>query len=187
LHYVTNDQRAIIRLAMRKITALGYRRIGFATPPAWDRLLDGAFSAGFAGEQVLLDPADQIPIMPCADTTPVGALRWKVDLAEAHAAFAKWYRRYKPEVIIGYGQIVLPRLQQLELRVPQDVAFVDIVLEDRTGQLAGVKHNSARVGEVAVEMVAGQLQHGVRGIPSVPMATLVQGSWYDGASLPART
>jgi len=184
LHYVTNDQRAIVRLAVRKVIASGYRRIGFAIPAAWDRLLDRAFSAGFAGEQALLDPADAVPTLPCADTTEIGESRWPVNHAEAHEVFTKWYRRHLPEVIIGYGPIVRPRLEQLGLRVPQDVAFVDIVLEDCSGAVAGVRHNSHRVGEVAVELVAGQLQHGIRGVPSVPMATLVQGSWFDGATLP---
>src|SRR5690606_4287892 len=32
LHNVTNDQRAIIRLAMRRVIAAGYRRVGFVFP-----------------------------------------------------------------------------------------------------------------------------------------------------------
>src|SRR5690606_28938960 len=35
LHNVTNDQRAIVRLAMRRVIAAGYRRIGFVFPGVW--------------------------------------------------------------------------------------------------------------------------------------------------------
>ena len=67
------------------------------------------------------------------------------------------------------------------------MAFADIFVEQADGKTAGVLQNSERVGEIAVEVLAGQLLQNIRGIPTVPTATLVEGTWIDGTSLPRRT
>src|SRR5688572_14130805 len=51
LHNVTNDQRAIIQLAMQRVTAAGYRRIGLVIPSWWDHGVRLAWSAGFLAMQ----------------------------------------------------------------------------------------------------------------------------------------
>ena len=42
--------------------------------------------------------------------------------------FQAWFEKYRPEVIISKGSFVLPALQAMGLRVPKDVAFVDVPL-----------------------------------------------------------
>jgi len=68
--------------------------------------------------------------------------------------------------------------------VPRDVAFVDVFLEDFTGATAGVKQNHMTVGALAVEILAGQLQHNKYGVPEIPTTTYVEGTWHDGATCP---
>jgi LacI family transcriptional regulator len=70
-------------------------------------------------------------------------------------------------------------------RVPWDVAFVDVFLEDFTGQAAGMRQNHRVVGAVAVELLAGQLQHNKFGVPDLPNTTYVEGTWFDGKSCPS--
>jgi LacI family transcriptional regulator len=98
-------------------------------------------------------------------------------------AFRAWLRQYRPEVLISKEQFVQPRLAELGLTVPRDIAFAEIFL-DPDGQTAGVRHNCERVGELAVEILDGQLQHYSYGVPSFPTTTLVEGTWFDGKSLP---
>jgi hypothetical protein len=66
------------------------------------------------------------------------------------------------------------------------VAFADLFLGGAEETFAGVRHNSERVGEVATEMLVRLMQENVCGTPAVPTATLVEGVWCDGPSLPAR-
>lgn len=183
LHNVTNDQRAIVRLAMRRVIASGYRRVGFVFPTAWDRGVDLAWSAGFLAEQQMLAPEDRIPMHLVADAPVVAG----EPATKGREAFERWYRRHRPEALISYGPFVLPHLEALGLKVPSDVAFVDVLLGgESNGRIAGVRQNSRRVGELAVEILAGQMQQNTFGIPQFPTATLVEGTWFDGDSLPKR-
>ena len=186
LHTVTNDHRAIIQLATRRVIAAGYRRIGFVMPSWWDRFADLAWSAGFLAEQQALAPEERIPILQFSEVTldrPTGG--GPRETAVSRTAFSEWFHRYRPEVLISKEQFVQPSLAALRLKVPRDVAFAEIFL-DPDGMTAGVRHNCERVGELAVESLDGQLQHYTYGVPSFPTTTLVEGTWFDGESLPPR-
>ena len=165
---VTNNQLQIIRLAMQKLLAAGYRRIGFVMDEGWDITVDHLWQAGFLWEQQKLPVKDRLP----------------PHLLPAKEGFKDWYARHRPDVVVSKGEFVLPRFAELGLKVPRDVAFVDIFLEDLSGATAGVRQNHATVGALAVEMLAGQLQHNKYGVPVIPTTTYVEGTWFDGKSCP---
>ncbi len=184
LHIVTNDQRSILRQVVGKVRAAGYRRVGLVLHREWDRGVDYAMSSGFTGEQHAIPAGERVPIHYIEKFEPPADEKWggRAPLAKLDA----WLKRYRPDAVIGYGPAVLPRLQELGLTVPRDLAFADMLLQETDGRIAGVRHNCRRVGELAVELLAGQLQHHSYGLPPFPTATMVEGTWFDGASLPAR-
>jgi len=188
LHNVTNDQCSIIRLAMRKVIERGYRRIGCIMHRGWDHSVDHLWTAGFLAEQSRLAAGDQVPMLVFPEAEPVDA--WmaesKEDVAVSTAAFAAWYEAHRPEVIISKRSFVARACSDLKLRVPRDVALVDLFLEDDSGTTAGVRQNHATVGALAVEVLAGQLHHHKYGVPEIPTTTYVEGTWFDGKSCPAR-
>jgi LacI family transcriptional regulator len=114
--------------------------------------------------------------------------RWykesKADVTPDPKPFDDWMKRYRPEVVISKASFVLPLFERLGLRVPHDGAFVDLFLGEFSGKTAGVRQNHARVGALAVELLAGQLQHNKFGVPQVPTTTFVEGTWYNGSSCP---
>jgi LacI family transcriptional regulator len=187
LHTVSNDQRAIIQLAMQRVTAAGYTRIGLVMPSWWDDCVDLAWSAGFLAEQSRLPAKDHIPILffsvPADEPHPPQPFPSPVPAS----VFEEWLREHRPEVLISYAPFVLPRLEAAGLRIPQDIAFVDLFLLGPSGRTAGVRHNCARVGEMAVEVLDGQLQQNTFGLPEFQTATLIEGTWFDGESLPMRS
>jgi len=185
LHNVTNDQRAVIRLAVRRVLAAGYRRIGFALHRLWDHGVDLAWSAGFLAEQQAIAPTDRIPIFKFPDSLPHDTSTHLNHLAP-RAPFEVWLRRHRPDVLISTANFVKPHLDALGLVVPRDLAFADILLDTFDGKIAGVRQNCRRVGELAIEILAGQLQQHAFGVPQFPTATLVEGTWFDGESLPSR-
>lgn len=187
LHTVTNDQRAIIRLAMRRVRAAGYRRIGLVMPRSWDDFVDRAWSCGYLGEQQDFAASEQIPILFYVEEAPAGGGGEGPGDAVPVRVFKSWFERYRPEVLISYRPLLLPTLSALGLAVPRDVAYVDIFLNPPDGATAGVRENCFRVGELAVEILAGQLEQHTFGVPELPTATYVEGTWFDGASLPLRT
>jgi LacI family transcriptional regulator len=188
LHNVTNNQCDIARLAIQKVMAAGYRRIGFVMHRGWDHAVDHLWTAGCLCEQQTLLAKERIPPHLFPDLNPVE--RWlnegKSDVLPDVEPFAKWLERYKPEVILSKASFVLPIFKKLGLRVPKDIAFVDLFLEEFKGETAGVRQNHEAVGALAVELLAGQLQHNKFGVPEIPTTTYVEGTWFDGASCPPR-
>ncbi len=187
LPIITNDQRAIIQLAVRRAIAAGYRRIGFVMDRSWDHSVDLAWSAGFLAEQQRQEPDERIPMLSFPTILPdeqrvTDNERWvpRVD-------FEKWLEQHSPEVIISKGSFVQTRLKELGISIPNDLAFVDLFLERLDGKTAGVRQNHTRVGELAVEVLTSQLQQHRYGLPEIPTCTLVEGTWSDGESMPDRS
>jgi len=189
LHTVTNNQCDVARLAMQKVIGAGYRRIGFVMHRGWDLTADHLWSAGFLCEQQALAPRERIPMHLFPEPEPVE--RWLNEegalVSPDPKTFMEWFRKYRPEVVISKASFVLPIFEKMGLKVPEDVAFVDIFNEDTSGRVAGVKQNHTTVGALAVEILAGQLQHNKYGVPSIPTTTHVEGTWYDGATCPKLT
>lgn len=189
LHNVTNNQCDIVRLAMQKVIAAGYRRIGFVMHRGWDHTVDHFWMAGYLCEQQVLAPKERIPAHLFPEPEPVE--RWlnegKSDVVVDRDSFAKWFEKYRPEVIISKASFVQPVLKEMGLRVPRDVAFVDVFWEQSDGKVAGVEQNHTTVGGLAVEILAGQLQHNKYGVPEIPTTTYVEGTWHDGETCPVRT
>ena len=188
LHNVTNNQCGIVRLAMQRLMAAGYRRIGFVMHRGWDHSVDHLWTAGFLCEQANLAPADRIPMLlfPAAHPVEAWMAESQADIAAPADVFKPWFRKHRPEVLISKASFVEPALAALGLRVPEDVAFVDVFREDDSRRTAGVRQNHATVGALAVEILAGQLHHNKYGVPEIPTTTYVEGTWFDGASCPMR-
>jgi LacI family transcriptional regulator len=167
---VTNNQLQIIRLAMQQVLSRGYRRIAFVMDEGWDISVDRLWSVGFLWAQQELPVEQRLPIYLFPNSKPL----------------PQWLEEQRPEVIISKAEFVLPALEKLGWRIPDDIAFADLFLEE-TGQWAGVRQHSREVGALAIEILAGRLQHNIRGVPAVPTTTFVDGTWCDGASCPARS
>jgi LacI family transcriptional regulator len=186
LHNVTNNQCDIARLAMQKVIAAGYRRIGFVMHRGWDHAVDHLWTAGYLCEQQALTGRERIPAHLFPEPEPVE--RWlnesKSEVFPEPEAFVEWFEKYQPEVVISKASFVLPIFKKMGLAVPKDVAFVDVFLDDFSGKTAGVKQNHTTVGALAVEILAGQLQHNKYGVPEIPTTTYVEGTWHNGASCP---
>ncbi|MEZ5277454.1 MAG: LacI family DNA-binding transcriptional regulator [Opitutaceae bacterium] len=170
LAMVTSDQMNAVRIAVQRALAAGYRRIGFVMDDGYDITVDRLWSAGFVWEQQAIHPADRIPAYMIPGNAPLN----------------EWIREHRPDVIIGKAEWVLPTLNGMGLAVPRDMSFIDVFLEDATGELAGVRQNHCSVGAAAVDILSGLIRHNSRGIPEIPIRTLIEGTWVDGRSLPGR-
>ena len=151
-------------------------------PYWWDNFADQAWSAGFLAGQVRWPAESRIPILwygsPDPRSSPTGR---PVDLA----TFANWFERFQPDAIVSCAPFVRGQIDQLGLSIPRDVAYVDLFLGNAGHGVAGVRENCERVGEIATELLIGQMRQNSRGLPDVATATLVEGSWVDGETLPA--
>lgn len=183
LHHVTHDRFSVIRLAMQHVRAAGYQRPGFAMLRQWDLGADMAWRAGFLVEQRMLAAADQLPPFVFPDSPPAGA---EIDPVAVRRAFAAWLQHVQPDVLISTEALVKPHLDALGITTPRDLAFVDVQVQHADGRTAGVRQNCRRVGELGVDLLTRELQQHALGVPEFPTTTLVEGTWFDGDSLPRR-
>jgi LacI family transcriptional regulator len=170
LPIVTNDQISIVRLAVEKATDAGYERIGFVIDEGWEVTVDNLLCTGFLGQQRFFSPDQRIKPLVLSE--------------RPEQTLDEWITANRPEVIISYSGLVLPTLQAIGLKVPDDIAFIDIFVEDDSGQIAGVRQNCEAVGAIAIGLLADRIRNNMCGIPEIPTRTLVEGSWIDGKSLP---
>lgn len=173
LHHVTENHFETAWRSMRKCLEYGYFRIGFVFSESNDspRVGDRWLSA-FLGQQLKLPESLRIP--PCPQVPPT------------FEDFKIWYQQYKPEVILtSHAQPLISWLKDMKLRVPQDVAIVDLQAEWQL-DCAGVYYEPAKIGTLAVEMLVGLMHRNETGIPTDTHETLLSGVWRDGWSLPNR-
>ena len=187
LNQVTVDPVGVVRLAMRQVLYAGYRRIGLVLPHRWDKLTDQVWSAAFHAEQYRCHLRDKLPILHLQ--SPVDELSAEEisphDAANDAASLLRWCRQYRPDVVLGPAPALLGHIRRSGFQVPGDFAYVDLALAG-PGHAAGVWVDEEKVGELAVEMLAGQLQQNSFGLPAAAAVTAIGGTWCDGATLPAK-
>lgn len=184
LHRVMDDHTGAIRQAMKRMLAGGYERIGLVLPQSCDALCDRACSAAFLGEQGRFAERHRVPPLVYGSG---GGTQSSGDQPVALAMLDEWLRRYRPEAVIGFGPLLPNQLAALGRRVPRDLAYADLSLDQPDGTIAGIRENAEKVGEVAAEILIAQMQQNARGIPDVATTTLVEGAWHEGDSLPCPT
>lgn len=184
IHRVTTDPAANMRLALNRARDAGYRRPGLVLPQVCDDSCDGAWSHGFAAEEARTGGgADAVPICRVRGTLPAGAEPLAPDEVEAER-MRRWIERHRPDVLLGWNRWIRPLLDSLGLRVPRDVAFIDLDRGDAVEDAAGIRQHHRAIGAMAVDRVVHLLLHNLRGTPAVATRTLVEGTWCEGGTLP---
>jgi len=171
LHRVANHQFRAMRLTMRQLRRLGYRRKGLAMPASFDQRIDHQWIGGFLMEQRRSKLADRVPPFLIEDKN------WN------EANFRKWFLRHRPDVILSQQIKILDWLHNLGREVPQHVGFVHLNCPDQSGRIAGIYQNSPVIGQVAVDFLVGMIQRNERGIPTLAHTLLVEGTWVEGATV----
>jgi LacI family transcriptional regulator len=188
VHNVTNHQIDIIRLAMRKVREIGYRRIGFVMHRGWDHAVDHNWMAGYLGGEQEIPEEDRLPayIYPALHPEHLWLKENNAGIVPDPHDFQKWYRRHKPDVILSNHNFVAPVFKTLRLKIPRDVAFADLFLAEFSGGTAGVRQNHEAVGALAVQLIASELSGNRRGISEFATTTFIEGTWFPGATCPPR-
>ena len=163
LNYVCNDQYFTTLETVKKLTANGYRRPGLIMCEDLDRNLSYKFSAGYQKGHELYIGGRTIPVIEPG----------KNGISE----FDRWWRKYKPDVIIAINPWPIQWAKQLKRKI-------NLVSIDRNPFMMkwpGMDQNNEAIGAAAVEQLIGQIHRNERGIPPVAKCVLIQSSWHDAA------
>jgi DNA-binding LacI/PurR family transcriptional regulator len=175
-HVVTADHVANTMLAFERIRERGYRRIGFVTDETDLKYRGHLFEGGYLTAQRLVDPEERLPVFTLNDIEP--HLR--------SAELLGWLKSNQVDAIITNLAAVPDMLDEVGIRVPDDVALATTTLLDTTIS-AGIDQHPVEVGRVGFLMLKSLLNDGSRGVPEIFRQNLVEGSWVDGDSVPDRS
>ena len=175
LSFACSDQYALALEAFEKALQLGYRRPAMVLDGVIDELIDGRFTAGFLTGQSRLVP-------PRQRTQPfyqVAAAR------KDRRLFAGWLEKNRPDVIFTLYHEVKSWLQDLGLRVPQDIGLIQYEWRAHHPHWAGMDQRNDLVGAAAMDMLISMVHHNERGVPENPRATMIGSRWVDGTTVRA--
>lgn len=172
-HYITCAQTTNTILAFEQMYERGYERIGFVGMYAPKKVL----CAGASFAQLALPEAQRLPLL-LFNINEENAVR-KQRLSE-------WLNKTKPDAILTDLPDIDVMLQDLSIRVPDDLGLAATTIHD-TPIDAGIDQNPAEVGRTAVRTLVALINEQGFGIPPVRNEILVEGKWVDGSMLPPRT
>lgn len=169
INHVGEDAFASAMEAMNRCRAAGYRKVGMVfsepddSPNTGDRYL-GAYLI----HQARFNAEHKIP--PC-DYRP---------MPEFAEHFFAWMDTYRPEVVLATHAEPIVRLYAEAGRMfPRHVRLVALVNDKLQNGFAGMHHDPAELGALAVDMVVGMLHRSETGLPSDPHHVLVPGRWIE--------
>lgn len=176
LDAVSSDQLQVARLAMRRLRALGYRRIGLATAREDQTRLGESFGMGVLVEQAALPENECVPPL-------IFSL---AEVPTLHRLIPEWMRAHQVDVIISNWNELLDVFATAQIRLPADVAFASLDVPPSMPHVAGVVQNHRLVGQRAMEQLAIMTDAYQRGVPEAQSITYIPGYWQDGATAPKK-
>ncbi|HEY9247922.1 MAG TPA: LacI family DNA-binding transcriptional regulator, partial [Rariglobus sp.] len=171
LHTVAPTQFRAMLETMRRLTQLGYSRIGFAYSFNTDERADHNFLGGYLVESYLND--HQVHIPPFNEETATAD------------NFSKWFETHRPEAVVTGNPRLLRIIKAAGLFVPRDIGVACPTVPGMESSLAGIYENSRHIGETAVDTLVSMIHQGDRGVPETPHYIHVPGVWIPGKTLRA--
>ncbi len=167
LHLITNHHYHTMDMMLTRLHELGYRRIGMGIDDTWDKKVENAWQGG--GLLWNWRHGNQLSLHKCPEPL-------------AGEELVKWLRQEKLEAIIATEHF-LQKLGSAKLNFPEDMGYLNIALKRNETHSSGVYQNDWMIGMRAIDLIIDMIHRGERGIPSVPVRTLVESTWYPGETL----
>jgi DNA-binding LacI/PurR family transcriptional regulator len=170
LHHVAEDAFATATEAMNQCINAGHKRIGFVfsepddSPNTGDRYL-----GAYLRHQLSLRTADRLPI---CDYYPGPEFAKK---------FTDWMARNKPDAVLAtHAEPIAKIYRDAGKNFPANVRLVALVNDKLHHGFAGIHHDPAELGALAVDMLVGMMHRGETGVPKEAHYVLVPGKWTPG-------
>jgi DNA-binding LacI/PurR family transcriptional regulator len=171
LHSVCPDHYRSLLAALARITRRGYVRLGLYLQKHQDERLQFRWAAAFRVFQESHPGQDAVP--------PLLVESFNKD------EFVRWFRRYKPEVVLSHHTDAIPWMEECGARLPATHGFVCLNTIMKTRPTAGLDLQPRTLGARATELLIAQLQRNETGIPEWPSTTTIPARWVDGPTLRA--
>lgn len=162
------------RLAFRVLRRRGYRRIGLLLEEILDERSNHQWRAAHYIES-LSEPEDaRLPALVVSYATH----------ESAGARLLEWYRRFRPDAVIGSGPI-WPALEEATAGETRDLGWIALTRrpELNAGPMAEIEQRHDLVLATAIDLLVSQLNRNERGPSRGSPLTLVPGEFVDGPTI----
>jgi len=175
LHRATHNHFRGAFLAFTRLAELGYQRIGLMLDQAENSRVNYGWLGGYLAAQSTTAGAQLRPLLTAG--------------ADSARKARAWLRRMRPDAVIGFGPKQFLALEQLGCRIPRDLAFAALDVEqtrlDHVEEVTGINQNLPLIGATAIDILASQLYHNEQGLPQRPVYSMIEGYWVPGRTAPA--
>lgn len=172
LHSVCPDHPRAMMTAMQQLQQLGYRRPGLVLLEQESHRIQDRWLAAFLAYQRFHPELESIAplILPVI----------------SREAFTAWFKRQKPDVVLGHRAELIQWMTQCGAKVPETHGFCCLNIDLNKVRCAGIDQNPYHVGARCIEQVTVQIVHNSYGIPELPCNMTVPSRWVDGPTLSLR-
>ena len=169
LHSVCSDHYRSLFAALQRLAGLGYRRPGLVLQKHQDERLQYRWGAAFRAFQESHPAIRPLPPLIVETFT--------------REDFTRWFRRYKPDVVLAHNTEVIDWMEACGADLPATHGFVSLNVLSKTRPCAGLDLQPRTLGARATELIIAQLQRNETGIPEWPSTTTIPAHWVDGPTL----
>ena len=178
LHITTTNHYRSMGMVVRKLRSLGYRRIGLMLYSIHDKRIIHFPYAAYLMEMLRVPAELHIP-----------AFFEGENFQNTEEEKLKWYRTYRPEVVISSNGTALDGVILREgLRCPEDIGLVSLGTSDQRANksdriLSGTDENFQAVGVAAIDLLVTLMHRNERGVPTTPRTVLIDSKWVQGTTV----
>jgi LacI family transcriptional regulator len=171
LHSICPDHPRAMVTVLDRLRALGYRRPGLVLQEQESQRLQHRWAGAFLAQVSLQHAFESVPplVVPALTREP----------------FLKWFRHYKPDVVLGHRFEIVSWMGECGARVPATHGFCCLNVSINSTPCAGIDQQPYQIGVRGIEIIIGGLHRNDYGIPDLPCNTTVPSRWVDGPTLPA--
>lgn len=169
---VCPDHPRGMELAMTRLHAMGFRRPGLVLLQQESVRLHDRWLAAFLAFLHRHPEMNALPplIVPAMDAED----------------FKRWFKKHRPDVVVGHRAEMIAWMQECGARVPETHGFCCLNRGLNAQPCAGLDQRPYHVGVRAIELVISQIHQNTYGTPELPSNTTVPMQWVDGPTLQTR-
>lgn len=102
------------------------------------------------------------------------------------ARVPRWVRKERLQALLSDNHDARHILLRAGIATPGDIDYVTLNRTRDDAEIAGIDQRPEAVGAAAIDLLLGLLQRGERGVPHIPVTSMIDGEWIEGVAAPPR-
>jgi DNA-binding LacI/PurR family transcriptional regulator len=169
LHAVASDHYRSLMSALQCLGRMGYRKPGLFLRRRHDERLHFKWEGAYLAYQRRHRNSGHVPALVMEKLNRV--------------QFVRWFRRHRPDVVLGHSVEAVEWMAQCGAKVPETAGFFSLNVTTEARHCAGLDQQPHLLGSRSAELLIAQLQRNERGIPPFASLTVIPALWRDGPTL----